>query len=49
MRKIFVVTLSLALLLFSNAWAQERTVTGIVTSSEDGLGIPGASIVVKGT
>ena len=49
MRKIFVVTLSLMLLLFSSAWAQERTVTGIVTSSEDGIGIPGVSIVVKGT
>ncbi len=49
MRKIFVVTLSLVLLIFSNAWAQERTITGIVTSSEDGMGIPGASVVVKGT
>ncbi len=49
MRKIFIVTLSMALLLVSNAWAQERTVTGIVTSAEDGLGIPGASIVVQGT
>ncbi|MCB0553798.1 MAG: TonB-dependent receptor [Phaeodactylibacter sp.] len=29
--------------------AQERTVTGTVTSAEDGLGIIGANILVKGT
>lgn len=31
------------------AWAQERTVTGKVTSSTDGSGVPGVSIVLKGT
>ena len=34
--------------LFS-AWAQERTVTGKVTSSEDGSSVPGVSILLKGT
>ncbi|MFM6913749.1 MAG: carboxypeptidase-like regulatory domain-containing protein, partial [Aquirufa sp.] len=29
--------------------AQDRTVTGRVTASDDGSGIPGASIAVKGT
>lgn len=29
--------------------AQERTVTGTVTDANDGMGIPGVSIVVKGT
>lgn len=33
----------------SHAFAQTRTVTGTVTSSEDGSGIPGVSVVVKGT
>lgn len=36
------------------AWAiagfgQDLTVTGLVTSAEDGQGIPGASILIKGT
>lgn len=31
------------------AFAQTRQVSGTVTSSEDGLGIPGVSVVVKGT
>ncbi|WP_282055912.1 SusC/RagA family TonB-linked outer membrane protein [Maribacter luteus] len=30
-------------------FAQERTVTGTVVSSDDGLGIPGVNVVVKGT
>jgi TonB-linked SusC/RagA family outer membrane protein len=30
-------------------WAQERTVTGKVTSSEDGSILPGVNVVVKGT
>ena len=36
--------------LFSNViWAQDLTISGKVTSQEDDMGIPGASIVVKGT
>lgn len=31
------------------AYAQERTVTGRVTSSDDGSSIPGVNVVVKGT
>lgn len=30
-------------------WAQERTITGKVTSSEDGSALPGVNVVVKGT
>jgi TonB-linked SusC/RagA family outer membrane protein len=48
MRKVllsFVMLFSLLLFL----GAQERTITGTVTSSEDGLGIPGVSVVAKGT
>jgi TonB-linked SusC/RagA family outer membrane protein len=48
MRKI---TILLALLLFAvsqGAFAQ-KTITGKVTSSEDGSGMPGVPVVVKGT
>jgi len=37
------------LLITSMAWAQERVVTGKVTSTEDGSGLPGVNVVVKGT
>ncbi len=37
------------LLLSIQIFAQDRTITGKVTSSEDGLGIPGASVAIKGT
>ncbi|WP_163397399.1 SusC/RagA family TonB-linked outer membrane protein [Flavobacterium fluviatile] len=32
-----------------NVNAQERKITGKVTSSEDGLGLPGANVLIKGT
>jgi TonB-linked SusC/RagA family outer membrane protein len=37
------------LLLSTVAWSQSRTITGKVTSAEDGAGIPGVNIVEKGT
>ena len=47
MRKI---TILLACMLFAmQALLAQRTITGTVTSAEDGSGIPGVSIVVKGT
>jgi TonB-dependent starch-binding outer membrane protein SusC len=36
-------------LSFSDALAQSRNVSGKVTGSDDGLGIPGASVVIQGT
>ncbi len=33
----------------SHAFAQTRTVAGKVTSSQDGMGIPGVTVMVKGT
>ncbi len=33
----------------SELWAQQRTVTGRVTSTEDGTGLPGVNVVLKGT
>jgi TonB-linked SusC/RagA family outer membrane protein len=46
------ITLFLSVLLFMGIWsanAQTRTVTGLVTSAEDGSPIPGVSISVQGT
>jgi TonB-dependent starch-binding outer membrane protein SusC len=49
MRKILTLSFALCLGLSTILQAQEKTVTGRVLSSEDNLGIPGASIIVKGT
>jgi len=40
---------ALLLLVSTTAWSQSRTLTGKVTSSDDGTGIPGVNIVEKGT
>ncbi|QQR95917.1 MAG: carboxypeptidase-like regulatory domain-containing protein [Bacteroidota bacterium] len=45
-------TITLFICLFSLSlatWAQDKTVTGKVTSSQDKLGIPGVSILEPGT
>lgn len=39
----------MALCVTSALWAQDRTITGRVTSAEDGTGLPGVNVVVKGT
>ena len=50
MRKNLLIKLvPLLLLLSSMAWAQERSVTGKVTSTDDGSSLPGVNVVVKGT
>ncbi len=41
--------LLLFLLLSSAVFAQDRTITGTITSKDDGLPLPGVSVVVKGT
>ena len=48
MRKVLLLGLTLLFAAVS-AFAQSRVVTGTVTSGEDGLPIPGASVIVKGT
>jgi TonB-linked SusC/RagA family outer membrane protein len=48
MKKILLASF-LCLVHISVIWAQERTVTGKVTSAEDGLPLPGVNVVVKGT
>lgn len=37
------------LFLSGSAWAQDRVVTGVVTSEDDGSPIPGVNVVIKGT
>jgi TonB-linked SusC/RagA family outer membrane protein len=50
MKRILLLCLTAVFMLCSAvAWAQERTVTGRVTSSDDGSPIPGVNVVVKGT
>lgn len=36
-------------LMIQFSFAQEKTITGTVTSSEDGLPVPGASVIIEGT
>lgn len=47
MKKILLLVFSLFFVF--QVWAQERVVTGRVTSSEDGSALPGVNVVVKGT
>ena len=50
MRKnLLLKIVPLLMLLSSMAWAQERTVSGRLTSAEDGSALPGVNVVVKGT
>src|SRR5690606_32937464 len=39
----------LLILVTTTAWSQSRTVTGTVTSSDDGSPVPSANVVEKGT
>ena len=47
MNKILLVFLGLFFAI--NLFAQEKTITGTIISSEDQLGLPGVTILVKGT
>ena len=47
MKKILLVCFSFALVF--NVWAQDRNVSGKVTSAEDGSALPGVSVLLKGT
>jgi TonB-linked SusC/RagA family outer membrane protein len=48
-RFLRIVSLSLFFSVPILVWAQERVVTGRVTSSDDGSTLPGVNVVVKGT
>ena len=50
MKRILLLCFTAVFVLASSAtWAQERTVSGRVTSAEDGSRLPGVNIVLKGT
>jgi TonB-linked SusC/RagA family outer membrane protein len=49
MRKIALLLAIVCTFAWQAVNAQSKQITGQVTSAEDGLGIPGASVVVKGT
>lgn len=48
MKKKFTLLLTLLLLAFVG-WAQESNVSGVVISGDDGLPIPGVTVLIKGT
>lgn len=47
--KHFLLSFMALVFAVTQASAQQRTITGKVTSEEDGLGFPGVSVLVKGT
>lgn len=47
MKKILLLCFAVVFAFY--AWAQERTISGKVTSAEDGSALPGVNVVVKGT
>lgn len=49
MRRILLFACLFLGMTMSTAYAQTRVVQGKVTSAEDGLGLPGVNVVVKGT
>lgn len=49
MKKILLLSFMLLLTFSFSALAQERTVTGTVTSAKDGTGLPGVNVILKGT
>ncbi len=49
MKKRFFIAFMLIFALTGSVFAQQRTITGTVTSQEDGSSLPGVNVVVKGT
>jgi TonB-linked SusC/RagA family outer membrane protein len=49
MRKFLLWSIVFSVFVAYSSWAQERTVSGKVSSAEDGSGLPGVNVVLKGT
>lgn len=49
MKKLLLVSLCFLTLFLTQAFAQNRTITGTVTAKDDGLPIPGVTVKIKGT
>lgn len=47
--KIRLITLAMVLFCLSVLQAQQRSISGMVTSAEDGSALPGVNVVLKGT
>ncbi len=47
--KNYVLLMVFFLVSVSTSYAQEKTVTGTVTSATDGFPLPGVNVIVKGT
>lgn len=49
MKRILLLCFMLVSVFVSEVWAQDRVVSGKITSSEDGSALPGVNVVLKGT
>ena len=49
MKRLILCLIAVFALATSELWAQERVVSGRVTDAEDGSGLPGVNVVLKGT
>lgn len=49
MKKILLFSFMLLSALALESWAQERTISGTITSVDDGSSLPGVNVVLKGT
>ncbi|MBC7408520.1 MAG: carboxypeptidase-like regulatory domain-containing protein, partial [Arcicella sp.] len=49
MKKLLLMTFLVTFSFCVNVFAQDRKVTGKVTAAEDGSGLPGVSVQVKGS
>ncbi len=49
MKKGLLICFALMFALLQQAWAQSRTISGTVTDQSTGQGLPGVSVIVKGT
>ena len=47
--KKYLLLFCFTLFFVLSAWAQQRTITGKVTSSDDGSSLPGVNVLLKGT
>lgn len=49
MKRILLLCFMLVSVFVSEVWAQDRVVSGQITSNEDGSSLPGVNVVLKGT
>ncbi len=49
MKKILLITFMFVTALVTQSWAQDRVISGKVTSAEDGSAMPGVNVILKGT